>query len=97
MPASHARVATGNARRYLQQVCKHWSHKFAVEFTPERGRVPFADDRICRFEAEPQALVMHVEAPDEESLTRTQTVVVDHVKRFAFREDLGDIAWSRES
>jgi hypothetical protein len=97
MPSSNARVATANASRYLQQVCKHWSHKFAVEFTPERGRVPFAGDRICELKAEPQALVMHLEAPDEESLTRLQAVVVDHVKRFAFREDLGEVAWSLES
>jgi hypothetical protein len=97
MPASSARVATANATRYLQQVCKHWSHKFAVEFTPERGRVPFADDRLCDFEAEPQALVMHIEAPDDESLMHTQNVVVDHVKRFAFREDLGEVAWSRQN
>jgi hypothetical protein len=97
MPSSNARVATANASRYLQQVCKHWSHKFAVEFTPERGRVPFADDRSCRFVAEPQALVMRIEAPDDESLARTQNVVVDHVKRFAFREDLGEVAWSRET
>lgn len=97
MPSSSARLATANASRYLQQVCKHWSHKFAVEFTPERGRVPFADDRVCRFEAGPQALVMRIEAPDDESLTRTQNVVIDHVKRFAFREDLGEVDWSRES
>jgi uncharacterized protein len=97
MLASHARIATSNASRYLQQVCKHWSHKFAVEFTPERGRVPFAEDRICTFEADPQALVLQIEAPDEASLERTQNVVVDHVKRFAFREDLGEIVWSRET
>jgi hypothetical protein len=97
MPASNARVATSNASRYLQQVCKHWSHKFAVEFTPERGRVPFAEDRVCSFGAEPEALVMHLEAPDDETLVRLQDVVVDHVKRFAFREDLGEVAWSRET
>ena len=38
MPQSEARIATASASRYLQQVCKHWSHKFAVEFTPEHGR-----------------------------------------------------------
>jgi hypothetical protein len=97
MPSSNARVVTANASRYLQQVCKHWSHKFAVEFTPDRGRVPFATDRSCEFEAQPQALVLHLEAPDEESLTRMQGVVVDHVKRFAFREDFGEVTWSRES
>ena len=97
MPSSNTRVSTANASRYLQQVCKHWSHKFAVEFTPERGRVPFSDDRICEFEAEPRALIMHLEAPDDESLVRLQGVVVDHVKRFAFREDLGEVAWARET
>jgi hypothetical protein len=40
---------------------------------------------------------MHLEAPDDETLLRLQSVVVDHVKRFAFREGLGEIAWSRES
>ena len=58
---------------------------------------PFADDRLCEFKAEPQSLIIHIEAPDDESLARTQNVVVEHVKRFAFREDLGEVAWSRES
>jgi hypothetical protein len=97
MPSSSARIATANASRYLQQVCKHWSHKFAVKFTPERGRVPFAEDRICELEAEPQALLMHLEAPDDESLTRLEGVVVDHVKRFAFREELEEVAWARQT
>ena len=35
MPRSQATVTTASASRYLQQLCKHWSHKFAVEFTPE--------------------------------------------------------------
>jgi uncharacterized protein len=43
MPTSRARVPTQSASRYLQQVCKHWSHKFAVQFTPEKGHIPFAD------------------------------------------------------
>ena len=30
--ASQAQVRTEHASRYLQQLCKHWSHKFAVTF-----------------------------------------------------------------
>lgn len=30
-----AMVPTTSGSRYLQQLCKHWSHKFAVDFTPE--------------------------------------------------------------
>jgi hypothetical protein len=29
-----------------------------------------------------------------EALERLQRVVVDHVKRFAFREDLGEVSWT---
>jgi len=94
MPTSQARVPTPSASRYLQQVCKHWSHKFAVEFTPEKGHIPFADGRVCDLEASPDALTMRAQAPDPESLERLQRVVVEHVKRFAFREDLGEIQWA---
>jgi len=93
MPSSEASVKTGSASRYLQQVCKHWSHKFDVTFTPEAGRVPFAPGRICTFEATPDTLIMRLEAEDDEALERMQGVVVAHVKRFAFREDFGDVAW----
>jgi hypothetical protein len=36
-----ARVPTVNGSRYLQQLCKHWSHNLKVEFTPETGTVIF--------------------------------------------------------
>ena len=43
MPASQATIPTTAASRYLQQLCKHWSHKFAVEFTPSTA--PFRSTR----------------------------------------------------
>ncbi len=94
MPSSQARVSTASASRYLQQVCKHWSHKFAVEFTPERGHIPFSEGRICNLEATPGILTVRAEAPDAEALERLQRVVVEHIKRFAFREDLGEVQWT---
>lgn len=93
MHVSEARVPTPSASRYLQQICKHWSHKFAVEFTPHNGRIPFAPDRSCDFAATDDALTMRIQAGDEATLERTQNVVIDHLKRFAFREDLGEIRW----
>ena len=94
MPSSQARVSTDSASRYLQQVCKHWSHKFAVEFTPEKGHIPFSDGRTCNLEATPGILTLRAEAPDMEALERLQRVVVEHIKRFAFREDLGEVEWT---
>lgn len=95
MPASHATVPTASASRYLQQLCKHWSHKFAVEFTPEHGIIPFDADRRCTLDASAEALSLHIEAADDATLDRMQGVVIDHLKRFAFREDLDAVNWTR--
>ena len=95
MPMSQARVPTSEASRYLAQLCRHWSHKFPVETSADRGVVPFGEDRICTFEASPEALLMKVATPDAAALTRLENVVSDHLLRFAFRENLGDIHWSR--
>ena len=95
MPTSQARVQTNEASRYLQQLCRHWSHKFKVEATPVHGTVPFGEDRVCTFDAEPDALVMRIDSADPVNLTRLENVVSDHLARFAFRESLGDIRWSR--
>jgi hypothetical protein len=95
MPASQATVTTGSASRYLQQLCKHWSHKFSVEFTPEQGMIPFDATRVCRLEASPDHLSLRIEAADDATLERTQVVVIEHLKRFAFREDLGGVEWTR--
>ncbi len=95
MPASHAAIPTVSASRYLQQLCKHWSHKFAVEFTPQHGTIPFDGTRLCTLDAAPDVLKLRIEAADDATLERTQGVVIDHLKRFAFREELGDVRWER--
>ena len=95
MPASHATVPTAAASRYLQQLCKHWSHKFAVEFTPEHGIIPFDATRRCTLDASETALALRIEAADDATLERMQGVVIDHLKRFAFREDLGEVTWAK--
>lgn len=85
MPMSKATVATEHASRYLQQLCKHWGHKFTVEFTPTDGRIDLGEGRIVEMTADDKALKITLEAAD---LERLQQVVVDHIVRFAFREEL---------
>ena len=95
MPASETRIVTASASKYLQQLCKHWSHKFPVEFTPEKGMIPFADGRVCRLEATADILTIRKEVPSEDLLERVQTVIIEHLKRFAFRENLDGVTWTR--
>jgi hypothetical protein len=90
-----ARVPTANGSRYLQQLCKHWSHNLKVEFTPEAGTVVFpknargADwpaDATLTLKAELDALECKLEAGAEAQREALKGVVSSHLGRFAFRE-----------
>lgn len=86
MTLSTADVKTESASRYLQQLCKHWSHKMTTEFDPEKGRVDFPSGAQLFMEAGRSELRLRLEAEDE-TLERMEGVVADHLKRFAFREE----------
>ena len=88
-----ATVATPNGSKYLQQLCKHWSHRLEVEFDADRGRVAFQTSAVA-FAATPHALTMTLSGPDAATLDRMEGVVVDHLNRFAFREEL-KVEWVR--
>lgn len=55
MLVSEARIPTASASKYLQQLCKHWSHKFQVEFTPEKRARPVC----CRSSVRPRGHAGH--------------------------------------
>jgi hypothetical protein len=93
MATSVSNVRTDHASRYLQQLCKHWSHRFSVEFDAAAGRVPFGAENFLDLAAEPGNLVMTLTVEKPEDLERMQNVVADHLKRFAFREEL-DVSWT---
>ena len=95
MIRSIARVPTGKGSRYLQQLCKHWSHNLAVEFTPEAGTVVFprnargADwpgDATLTMQAHDDSLECRLEASADEQLEALKGAVARHLDRFAFRE-----------
>ncbi len=90
-----ATVPTASASRYLQQLAKHWSHKFPVEFTPTEGSITFprdakggafAADAVVRLHATDEALEVRVEASEPAQLDGVKGAVASHLDRFAFRE-----------
>ena len=93
MARSIATVQTEHASRYLQQLCKHWSHKMRVTFEAEAGRVEFPSGAVLAMTAEPSQLSLNIDSNDGEGLSRLESVVEEHIKRFAFREVL-NFAWT---
>ena len=90
-----ARVPTDSASKYLQQLCKHWSHNLQVEFTPEHGTIvfpaegragTFPADGLVTFDAIDEALAIRIDGATDEQVHALQDVVARHLDRFAFRE-----------
>ncbi len=91
---SHARLNTDKAARYMTQLAKHWSHGFEVALDATSARIPLPVG-TCVMLAEPDGLNITVEAPILESLTKLEDVVAEHLLRFAFREPVDRLAWTR--
>ena len=81
-------AATPDAARVIRRLCRHWAHKFPVEFDPHHGAIDLTSLGRTVLDADETALHIAVAAVDAASLERLETVVADHIKRFAFREEL---------
>jgi hypothetical protein len=88
---AEARIATASASKYLQQLCKHFQHKLPVVFDPEKGQItfPYGETKLA---ADAQTLTILVEPTNAEDMEKLKDVVVRHLLRFAFREEL-DVQW----
>src|SRR4051812_32970847 len=63
MARETAQVPTGNGARYLQQLCKHWSHKLDVRFSDNEGIVRFPN-AVATMTADAETLTVSVEADE---------------------------------
>ena len=94
MAKSVAHVPTESGSRYLQQLCKHWGHKYPVSFDPMHGEINLPMGPV-RMDATPSELVVALETEDAAALDRFEGVVAEHVSRFAHRETL-QFNWNRQ-
>ena len=92
---STAQVPTTSGSKYLQQLCKHWSHNLEVEFTPEKGTVVFPRDTrgaewpgdgTITMTAREQTLDCRIDASAPGQLDGLKGALSRHLDRFAFRE-----------
>lgn len=92
MPVATARFDTRHAARYVQQMCKHFAHKVAVEQVDGEGRfaLPPGPAQIVSDES---GLTIRAEAADAEGLARSKHILESHLLRFAFREEPRPLSW----
>jgi hypothetical protein len=92
---SCAMVPTAKASRYLQQLCKHWSHNLAVDYSPEAGTVVFPrdargaewpGDALVTMTVAGEGLECRIDASAKAQLDGLKGALARHLDRFAFRE-----------
>lgn len=87
-----ATVATEKGSRYMQQLCKHWSHRFPVEFDLAQGRVEMPNCLLV-MTAHPERLDVALDVAEGGDVERLKVVVAEHLDRFAFREAPLPFVW----
>lgn len=80
-------VKTDYGIRYLKQLCKHWGHRFPVDSGADYGEITLPLGP-CRLQTSDDGLVIVVKSGEADDVVKLQQLVEDHLRRFAFREDL---------
>jgi uncharacterized protein len=93
---AEARVPTSDARKYVLQLGKHWSHNLTVEEDGDTRHITFpkdargaswAGDALVTLAPEAGVLVCRIEASEPGQRDGLKGAVARHVDRFAFREE----------
>lgn len=100
MMTAVARVETEHSSRYLVKLCQHFNDRAQaqpgvdalVEWSDDRALASFGWGR-CTLRADPGALTLRAEAPDQETLQRVTDLVAKHLERFGKREYL-TVTWT---
>jgi hypothetical protein len=91
----HGSAATDKAASYLQQLAKHWRHKFPVTSDAASTRIDLPSGKIS-MAAAPDRLRVWIAPGPEADGARLQQVFEDHINRFAFREAPLPFVWTQE-
>ncbi|WP_068074805.1 DUF2218 domain-containing protein [Novosphingobium lentum] len=90
---SHGFAPTTSGARYVQQLVKHWSHKFATTYADGHGEVPFSDAAAAAFDVRDDGIAITLTTPGAEDDARMRGVIQVHLDRFAFREAPLSYSW----
>lgn len=76
------------ADRYIQQLAKHWGHKYPSTYDEEAklGTFAFSDTETAVMAARPEGIAITLVTGDLERNLHMRGVIERHIDRFAFRE-----------
>ena len=83
---------------YIQQLVKHWGHKYATTYDEGdgMGTFPFADTENAVMTARPGGIAITLVTGDAERNVHMRGVIERHIDRFAFREAPLKYEWKEQ-
>lgn len=90
---SYTKIYTKEGSAYIRKLCRHFVHKVPVSYTETAGKAEFPFG-ICVMGADDESLTFTINANSSEELDRAEDVLVRHLEKFAYKENL-DINWTR--
>lgn len=86
---------TRSGDKYVQQLVKHWSHKFDTSYADGVGILPFSAEATARLCSVADGIRMELTTADPERAETLKGVIERHIDRFAYRE--APLAYSWET
>lgn len=94
MKTSHVSIETTEGGSYIRKLCKHFAHKIVVAYDEKEGTAEFPFGRAL-MTADEKTLRFDISSDTFEGISRIKYVLVTHLEKFAFRENL-EIVWKDE-
>ncbi|MDG4721553.1 MULTISPECIES: DUF2218 domain-containing protein [Thalassospira] len=85
-------VKTGQAAKYLVQLCKHFAHKVEVDLGETSADVAFPMGP-CTITASSDTLIFEGRSEKAEGIEKMKGVIIIHLDKFAWREVPLDYQW----
>jgi len=85
---AHGLAKCEKPERYIQQLVKHWSHKYATSYDEGdgMGAFPFSDLESAVMVAVPDGIAITLTTAEHDRNIHMRGVIERHLDRFAFRE-----------
>ena len=92
---SSTTITTVEPARIILRLCKHWGHRFAVEYDEVQGCIDLPFGR-CLLTAGTDELRVRLEGTPEADMDKFEEVVADHAQRMA-RNEIYAWNWVRQA
>lgn len=85
---------TNDASRIIRRLCKHWSHKLAVQVDDTGGVIEFPDAKVT-LRALPDRVDATIVSANPATLARLPGVLAEHLARMAGPEATFEMVWAK--